>query len=164
MGSYSPRYSKSNDFPGCQWHRWKFTPDCNKPFPRCQLHIWNHYDNEVKICTEMSTTSANLWRNFIGMAMSTRYKICRYRWSGVNDTIEIYMTPLQTDFTSPCLILKDKSSKNISYVNIPIQLKYFKHKTLGVACISFSMTQLKPILATVEANIPRYTKPYAKRV
>jgi hypothetical protein len=43
------------------------------------------------------------------------------------------VTPLksQTDFASPFLPLKGKSSKNISMANIPILYKYLRQKKVG---------------------------------
>jgi hypothetical protein len=88
-------------------------------------------------------------------------------FSGVIDTAEINVTPLksQTDLQVLFLLLKGKSSKNISMANIPILYKYLKQKKVG-GCLDLIFgfrIPLKPILATFEAIFSANTMPYAKR-
>jgi hypothetical protein len=146
MASYSPRKSITFEFQRCNWH------------------CWNHGDGKVK--------------NFIGTLTTefffAEFQGCQlHRWNdfrGVINTAEINVTPLKFKETLQVLflLLKGKSSKNISMANIPILYKYLKHKKVG-GCLhlifgfSGPMTPLKLILATFETIISANMMPYAKR-
>jgi hypothetical protein len=125
-------------FQQCQWHHWNFRHDSHSNFC-CVI-------DTADMISEVSMTPRKwLWHLGIISAVSlTLLKRCQWcqghRWnslSGVSDTVEIYLTPLnsQNDFASPYLLLKRTPSKNISWVIFPTLCKYFKQKNLF--CVTF---------------------------
>jgi hypothetical protein len=70
-------------------------------------------------------------KNCIGTS-TTKFFLLNF--SGVIDTAEINVTPLKSQ-TVLFLLLKGKSSKNISMANIPILYKYLKQKKVGWGCL-----------------------------
>jgi hypothetical protein len=90
---------------------------------------------------------------------------------GVIDTVGIYMPSrrFSSNFTSLYLILKEKSSKNISKVHIPMLYYYFKPNKIGGSLDL--IFYLRGVIYTTEielpifkANISANTKLYAKRL
>jgi hypothetical protein len=122
-------------FQWCHWNHWNFRPDPHSCIrgvidteeivsavsmtPLKPPWIWNekyHWDfNHKHFFAELPISA-------VSMTPLKWFQRCWIGFRGVNDTAEIRMTLLKpkNDFESPYLILKRTSSKNISWVNIPI--------------------------------------------